>query len=76
MPMASSIAARERAEICAIRAAVIALLKHVEEIKPGIIDGLKRDLAAGVNFKPAVDEFLVPDKMLRQRLSALLSESQ
>ncbi len=70
-----SVADRERAELYALRVAVIELLASINELKFGIIDALKQKTIGG-NVKPQPDFLPVKDKLLRERLLALLQEAE
>jgi hypothetical protein len=72
---------RERAEIYALRAAIVVLLRALDESSPGTLTALKQDVAAGIDFKPSVspaigDPLSVRVELLRAHLTAILTEAE
>ncbi len=64
---------RERAELCALRAAVIEVLTSPSDLKPDILDNLRRK-AVKEYVKPSSDFLPVKDQLLRERIMVLLQE--
>jgi hypothetical protein len=67
---------RERAELYALRLAVLELLKSVNVTKPGIISELEQRASKGL-VSPAQSEDVlhVDDALLRKRVRALVDEA-
>jgi hypothetical protein len=66
---------KERAEILALRAVVIELLRATETLKPGTFAGLMQMTVHG-HVKPAHDHFFSKDQLVRQYLKDLLDDSK
>jgi hypothetical protein len=66
---------RARAEILALRFAVLALLSTVERAHPGLMVGLKEKVMKGESVLPSAADIPAKDQMIRDRLLALLDEA-
>ena len=80
MPTIFTVTDRERAEIYALRHAVVALLQFVEDLRPGSITAIRQDVISGANVKPRGEALVggpipLDDTVLRQRLMGLLTEA-